>query len=206
MKSNSILVLAAAALLLGSVRLALADDKADEQVVALATARAKAEIAVNKAMATFDTNRNGWTVAAQATETAYTKITTTIQKAVQKENAKPEADRNAAFLDQCQTRMQAIQQDWSDYANRDRQVITVAYQEASTQLQSLNQVFAGFSQYELYWKNAKMDLAPMQANFDAIAKRAAELKDQGQKAIDELTAKQKVWEVNLDAATKEFGK
>jgi len=167
---------------------------------ALAQSRLKAELAIRRLRAYFDENDGAWRSAALACEQAHSRLENSIARAQEQEQRKPDDQRNQGFIDDCVQKRQAVQQDWERFANVSRPAMESAYRATQTLTQQIQSTYQSLASTENSWKDAGGDLAPLAAMYDAIAKRADEVRAQAEKATGDLQSSQKTWEAAADAA------
>lgn len=167
---------------------------------ALAQSRLKAELAIRRLRAYFEENDNAWRSASLACEQAHSRLETSIAHAQEQEQRKPDDQRNQGFIDDCVQKRQAVQQDWERFANVSRPAMDSAYRATQTLTQQVQSTYQSLANVESAWKDAGGDLAPLAAMYDAVAKRADDVRFQAEKVTGDLQSAQKTWEAAADAA------
>jgi hypothetical protein len=172
----------------------------DDQYMAIAASRTRADLAIRKVRTLAEENEGKWRMIAAATDAAHAQILESLRKATEDEQRRTEELRNPAVIDELNQRRTTIEQDWQRYAAVDRPAIDTSYRNAIGALGAVAQVFATLTNIEATWKDAKVDLSALQAGYDAVAKRAEDLKAQAEKATSDLISNQKQWESVAKAA------
>ncbi|HUS57073.1 MAG TPA: hypothetical protein VM141_00340 [Planctomycetota bacterium] len=172
--------------------------------IKVATARAKAEIALRDGAQTFNRDRNSWNDMWQSIEKSYRADIVLLQRARQAEGEKGEqADR--AFIKEAETREQAAHAA-SNALGQAQGARTLAEQKLGEAQHQWNNVANALSQIrgaEDSWKAAKLDLGMLEAAYFAIERRALECRAQAEAAIAEVRPVKAEWD-NMLAETEKF--
>ena len=194
------------AVLAGLGGAAWAADKAQENaVVALATARAKAELAVRNARTLADQDRSGWTAAWQAADLTRQKTSGILERRMHAEARKDEGNRDGDLMQQLQDKMGRFQEDWQAYDIKERAPLMTTYREAAETIGRLNQVLESLSNTERAWKEANLEPAMLQTLFEAITLKVGAARQQAEKSVAALREKQESLEADLEVANKLAG-
>jgi predicted nucleic acid-binding Zn-ribbon protein len=175
------------------IQTAPAEDAAQtvDPLMKLATARAKVEITLRDGSPVFDRTNNGFAAAETAIERTKDTITDILSKSRQN-NADDE--EYIATIEQTATELQSK---W-DMASREYDTdISPRYEAANESFGALKNVFTTLANSEQEWKQARIDLDPLERAFAALDKRLAETIVAGRKATDDLKSRQKTWESEL---------
>ena len=178
----------------------------EEQYKSLAQSRTKAELAVRGAREFFGKNEAATRTAIAAADRAKGKAAEVFRKAIEIEQRKPEDKRNLTAMDEATQHIQQLQNDWEEKSAKEVAAISAKYQEAGQLSGVSGQVYQGLVNVEAPWKDAKIDLAPLQASFEGVAKRAADELARGKEAIAEAKEIQKTWEGRMEQAMKATAK
>ena len=180
------------------------DAKMEEQYMAVATSRTKAELALRRLRKFLNDSKTTMGDIAGATEDARNKMSNLIQKAVQNEQKKAEVDRSQDVMADLMERGNRVNQDWQKFFG-ERAAIDARYQAAMGAAGAIDQAFRGATGMEGNWKDLDMDLTAVQQAYDALTTRAGGARKQAQEAIDALKAKQAAWEGELKKTTDAIG-
>ena len=172
----------------------------EDPYVRLAVTRAKAEVAIRDLAPLCDERRAGWAAAQQATDETWERIAAAYDRLAQKEEQKGEDARDQKLLDQIQQKREQKETDWRAFQkNRDEQ--RQRYEECMVGCQSLSEIFDGMADLERRWKQAKLDLSVLESLYVSLEKRALDLHQKAQKALEEQHAGFQQWQTALkDAA------
>jgi hypothetical protein len=146
-----------------------------KQLLAVATAKAKAEVAVAAMMPLLDSWGSGYAGLYGAIQDQYAKASELLQKIINEESAKPQAEQNAALLQKAKDQAALIAGQNAKYSGKEYYTINARYMEALGCGQGVNNAFTSLSNLEGFWKSAKMDITPAQAAYEALEKRAQEI-------------------------------
>lgn len=177
----------------------------EEQYMAISAARGRAEWAVRRARTAPDELEPKWRVANQALDADHARILEAIRKAVEDEQKRPEELRNPAVIEELNQRRTTIEQDWQRLAAVDRPAIESRYRSAGQVAQGIAALYGQVVQLDAPWKDNKMDLPTLQAAYEAVTKRANDLRQQADDALADLQKAQKLWERAATAATTRPG-
>jgi len=192
-------------LLLSAIALPLHADKSDDAAITLAVARAKAELAVKHAQSAVDERRSGWDSLWQITEIIRNKTYNVLETRQQAEERNADDARDQALMDQIQTRLTKLHEDWDTYNAKDRAALNLSFQDASETVGRLSQALDSLVNAERAWKDADLEPATLQSAYEAIAKRAGEMRDQAEKALAAAKTHQKTIQSDLDDVNKFVG-
>jgi hypothetical protein len=191
----------ATSVLLMLASFAVAEEKSlDDQYVTVGNARTQAELAIRKIRTFFENSDTKWKAASFAADAAKTQASEAIRKAIEDEQKKVEELRNQAVIEDLNQRRAQLDLDWQKFTTVDRPAIEASYRGANQSVQGINQVYQSVVQMEPNWKDAKVNLETLQSAYEAIAKRANEIREQGETALADLQKAQKMWE-GVSAAT-----
>jgi len=200
--SRSRLIVIMSALLLALP--ALAQEKSmEEQFQSLAQSRTKAELAVRNARDYFSKGEaTGNTRTAFGTaDRAHNRVIEAYRKAAEAEQRRPEENRNLVLLDELVSKIQQAQTDWED-RGKDNSAIEARYREAANIANGGYQIFNTLNNLESGFKDTGTDLVPVQAAYEALAKRVNTQLANAQKAVADAQAVQKSWETRAEEAQK----
>jgi hypothetical protein len=214
--SRTTRTIVAGLLLVAMVSLALAADperpKADraaesapDPLIVLATARAKAEIAVNAMLAAADpqkSGRNGMHYEVQAT---YSKIAQILSQAVAAENAKPAENRDTNRIAQANERSGELNVGWQEYNSRFWPDLTAQWNEAASKASYTSSSFTSMVNNEPTWKNAGLDLAAYGTVYQSIAKHAKEITEALKQSVERQNTELATWQGRLQETRTQFG-
>jgi len=178
------------------------DRTTEEQYTSAAQAKAKAELAVRQARDFFAKNEPVTRNAIASADKARVRAVEIYRKFVEAEQRKPEDQRNLNAIDEASQNASQLQVEWDDKATREMAPIDVLYREASQYSALASQLFQNLTTTENTWKDAKLDLTPLQATYDVLAKATSDRTAQAQKAINDALTIQKAWEARVETATK----
>ena len=106
-------------------------DKEEDAAISLATSRAKAEFALKKAQAAVDEHRSGWSSTWQMTEVIRNKTYSVLEARQQAEEKNADDARDQNLLEQIQTRQTKLHEEWDAYNAKDRETLSVSFQQAA---------------------------------------------------------------------------
>jgi len=172
----------------------------------VATARAKAEMAIRDGQVQFDPQRNSWDASWQAQQSIYEKTRALLEGRRNQENQKgDQADRQ--LMDNLSTKMQTIGAE--NYAlgqtEGKRVLAEQKMREAKFQWDQLRGLFSNVRGGEESWKNCKLDLSPLVALYASIETRAIELRGEAASAVGTARAVRADWEAKLPEVEKLAG-
>jgi hypothetical protein len=167
-----------------------------DPLMKLATARAKVEISLRDATAVFDKTRNGYVAAETVIEKTRNQIMDILSK------AKTERDEDKKFVIECERRAAQIDRKWDDASREYDTDISPRYDAATETFDKLKNIFGKLTDLDQNWKDARLDLAALEAAFAAMDKRIADTAAQGEKATNDLKDRQKIWGAELAAVEK----
>ncbi len=182
-----------------------AEDTDEARYIAVATARAKTELAVRKLQPLLDDNSSGWRIGTSAMELAVNRCNDLLNTTRDAEGRKPEDDRNAALMEDCAARETTISRDWQAFA----QVLAKLESQHRSNVTAMSHLIAAMenvSAMDAHWKEGGLDLESLEKTYDAIAKHAAELLAAEQKVISLLQQHQKTWEGGLEELQRLYPK
>lgn len=181
---------------------AVGQDKTDEQFQALAAARTKAEVAVRKLRTFYEENENRWRAIQQAPDASIRNIYEAIRKATEDEQRKAEDLRNQAVIDELNQRRGLIEGDWNRFANTERPSLDLVYRQSQQNMDRIWQSWHNLANVESNWKDSRLDLAPLQSAYEAVAKRADAIRAAGDKAVADMETWKKAWETAAESNTR----
>ena len=166
-------------------------------LIALATARGKAEAALQGFEPYSDDHKSG-----------VTQLWFKIDKLRNDSNALYNAElqkecRIPAETKQIQKKMQENDQNYTLLKNQTGATIDHELNAVRTRHNALKSAFDQLPGPEQQFKTAKMDFTPLKSLYETIEKRALELQAQAKEIIASLDKIEKEWEANV-AATKAF--
>jgi len=186
-----------------SSTLRAAEPTLDEQYLDVAKARTEAELAIRKTRAMFEENDNHWRTAWASLDQARTLAAQAIDLAIQDEQRRPEDVRSQPVIEDLSARRRDIDKEWQRFSAVDRPAMDQSYQLSRNLItNNMGQVFQYVTQWEPAWKEAKVDVTALKASYDAITRRALEIRAQVQKTLDDLDQAQKKWDAISAAATQ----
>lgn len=208
MKCSRVLAIVAGiaiGMLMSTVVLAAEPISPNDPYIRIATARARAEIAVRDGAATFNNNTNSYGSTWQEIGNAQAKIDALYAEANATESKKGEkADKQ--FLQDCPAKAQASQvlyqalpqpPPFGRKAAADQKM-----GEAGGQFGQVSATLQNMRTLEDSWKNAKLDLTMLEAIYASIEKRASECRDQATVAINDVKALKVEWDNRLAETQK----
>ena len=172
----------------------------------VATARAKAEMALRDGDVEFDPQMNSWDASWQAQQRISEKTAALLDGRRNQENQKgDQADRQ--LVKDIETKLQTIRADhgalWQ--AEGKRALAERKMNDARFQWGNLRNLFANVRNNEESWKNCKLDLAPLVALYASIETRAIELRGEVASAAGVAKAVRADWEAKLPEVEKLAG-
>jgi hypothetical protein len=165
-------------------------------------ARTKADLAVRKLKIFFDAQEENWRAAEAGLDAAHTAAIGLLQRATDEESRKPDDIRDPNVIDALNNKRAAIEQQWVHFMTAERPDIESAYRSASGSSASLSQVFNALAALDTQWKDAHLELPILQADFDAVANRADQLRQAAQKALGDIRQAQGDWQKTALATTR----
>jgi len=171
--------------------------------VKVATARAKAEIAIRDGMVQFDMQNNSWNASWQGVDVTYNKISRMLEEARNQENQKgDQADRQ--FVNDSNTKQQTVRADLDELGRVEgnRTLADQKLREAQRQWDNLGGVFANIRGIEEQWKNSKLELSLLVTNYASIETRAIEIRGQAAAAVGMAKAAKADWEAKFSEVEK----
>lgn len=172
----------------------------------VATARAKAEMALRDGDVEFDPQMNSWDASWQAQQRISEKTAALLDGRRNQENQKgDQADRQ--LVKDIETKLQTIRADhgalWQ--AEGKRALAERKMNDARFQWGQLRNLFANVRGGEESWKNCKLDLSPLVALYASIETRAIELRGEVASAAGVAKAVRADWEAKLPEVEKLAG-
>jgi hypothetical protein len=190
-------ILPAILMLLGAVR--AGEDPLEAQIIALAKASAKAEIALRKGETLQALARpldEGW----QRIEQLRVKMKQVFEKRIEAEQNKPEMDRMPETIAALRDRSEGVEDDHHT-AELLRRGLLDRFQTAMQRFQAAHEVYAAAQQLERPMKAAQMDLALIQQLYEQTAKMMDDARAAAEGASAEMQALVKSWETKLAELT-----
>lgn len=178
------------------------DKTADEQFHAIATSRSKAELSLRKLKTFFEQNEMRWRLVQSSPDGFVKRIYDTIRKTTEEEQRKPEDVRNVAIVEELNQRRALVEQDWNRYVTTERGALETTYRQSQQQMDRLWQTWTTLTTNETNWKDLRLDQAALQASYDAVAKRADELRAATEKLIADSENWKKIWELAAESSTR----
>lgn len=172
----------------------------------VATARAKAEMALRDGDVEFDPQMNSWDASWQAQQRIYEKARGLLDRRHREENQKgDQADRQ--LVKDIERKAEAIHADHGvlHQAEGKRALADRKMSDARYQWGQLRNVLANVRGSEESWKNCKLDLLPLVALYASIETRAIELRDEVASAVGVAKAVRADWEAKLPEVEKLVG-
>ena len=172
----------------------------------VATARAKAEMAIRDGDVQFDPQMNSWDASWQAQQSIFEKTRALLEGRRNQENQKgDQADRQ--LVKDIETKLQTIRADhgalWQ--AEGKRALAERKMNDARFQWGQLRNLFGNVRNGEESWKNCKLDLSPLVALYASIETRAIELRGEVASAAGVAKAVRADWEAKLPEVEKLAG-
>lgn len=172
----------------------------------VATARAKAEMALRDGDVQFDPQMNSWDASWQAQQRIFEKTRALLEGRLNQERQKgDQADRQ--LMDNLSTKWQTISEEHNalGQAEGKRTLAERRLRDASYQWGQLRNLFANVRSNEESWKNCKLDLLPLVALYASIETRAIELRGEAASAVGVAKAVRADWEAKLPEVEKLAG-
>ena len=172
----------------------------------VATARAKAEMAIRDGEVQFDPQMNSWEASWQAQQSIFEKTRALLEGRRNQENQKgDQADRQ--LVDNLSTKLQTIgaENNALGQAEGKRALAERKMNDARFQWGQLRGLFANVCGNEEFWKNCKLDLSPLVALYASIETRAIELRGEAASAAGMAKAVRADWEAKLPEVEKLAG-
>ena len=172
----------------------------------VATARAKAEMALRDGDVQFDPQMNSWDASWQAQQSIFEKTRALLEGRRNQENQKgDQADRQ--LIDNLWTKTQTMGAEYNalGQAEGKRALAERKMNDARFQWGNLRNLFANVRNNEESWKNCKLDLAPLVALYASIETRAIELRGEVASAVGVAKAVRADWEAKLPEVEKLAG-
>jgi len=172
----------------------------------VATARAKAEMAIRDGEVQFDPQMNSWEASWQAQQSIFEKTRALLEGRRNQENQKgDQADRQ--LIDNLWTKMQTMgaENNALGQAEGKRALAERKMNDARFQWGQLRSLFANVRGSEENWKNCKLDLLPLVALYASIETRAIELRGEVASAVGVAKAARADWEAKLPEVEKLAG-
>jgi len=189
--------------MVATVVAAKAAKTAEEQQVdplqALATAKAKAEAAVNLMSPAADPVKTGYSVLYSDIQDVYNKVWPLMQKVIMDESAKAFVEQNASLLQKAKDQSALIADEWAKYT-KVWPMLNSRQADAQTWAANVATVFNSLNGAEPYWKTGKMDLALLKAAYEAVEKRAQEVTEVLNTVLAEHKRELKKWQALADEA------
>lgn len=183
--------------------LVLAQDKtADDQFQVLGVARTRAEAAVRQLRTFFEETEPRWRSLQQAPDASIRSIYETIRKTLEDEQRKAEDTRNQAVIDELNQRRVLIEGDWNRFYSTDRPNLEAVYRQNQQMMERIWQSWNNLAGVENNWKDTRLDLAPLQAAYEAIAKRAEAIRASAEAAVSDQEKWKKIWDVAAESNTR----
>lgn len=196
-------VMVVAAALLCPAVVAQEAEVSDDAILALATARAKAEIALRKGRTAMDWNKSGFSLVRERVSETLEKAMGVIYKARDKENRMKRELRDEEFLRECQERVHELSEVHNRFKKEERGAIEENYRKPQTVYVNLKYSFDRLPDLEKYWKAAGQNLTLIVSLYNAIEEGATRAKDQAETAIAEMKEKLTEAQAEIEAA-KDF--
>lgn len=208
-KIGSVLIVTAlmSAVTMAEEKTAAADNSGSnvKKLEAMGAARARLQQTLQEVMSLADGGVSGYSANTGEIARNYEKTYPLLDKAIQKEQTRPEAERNAERLQAMNNERQNVAQLWSKYANVDRPAfdskLAAAYQRC---VAGLNPVCASLNAMDSGWTKLNLDMDQLKAMFESVEKSALEIKAQQQAALAEVEAQATVWRNALASATNHY--
>jgi hypothetical protein len=178
-----------------------AEDAQSDPYVKVAVARAKVEVAIRDAGPVCDGPRSGWGATWSATDATWEKLARTLERAMEKEERRPEEVRDQPFIEDCRGKREAKEEDWRQFQSK-RTDLNTRFEQSCRAFDNLSEMLGVTAEIDRRWKEAGIDLAPLESVYAAMEKRVFEVREQARKALDDETAALKDWEAALAAAEK----
>ena len=174
----------------------------------VATARAKAEMALRDGDVQFDPQMNSWDASWQAQQRIFEKTRALLDGRLNQERQKgDQADRQ--LMDNLWTKLQTIGAEnnalGQGQAEGKRTLAERKMNDARFQWGNLRNLFANVRNNEESWKYCKLDLAPLVALYASIETRAIELRGEVASAVGVAKAVRADWEAKLPEVEKLAG-
>ena len=171
--------------------------------VKVATARAKAEIAMRDGMVQFDMQNNSWNASWQGIEITWNKIWRMLEDVRNLENQKgDQADRQ--FVNDVQAKQETVRADYDALGRVEgkRSLAEQKIRDAQRQWENLGSVFANIRGIEEQWKNSKLELSLLVTYYASIETRAIEIRGQAAAAVGMAKAAKADWEAKFSEVEK----
>jgi len=178
------------------------DDALLKQYTAVGAARARAELALQRARTLVDENRSGWAGGWQLAELARGKTYRVLETAIAREESRDENVRRTTFLDSLHDRLNSLHDETDAFAAKRRIELDNTYRMAGETIEKCSRVMEALTAMETQWKESGMDLATLQAAYESLAKRAGEAGENAQGAITALKERQTNLDADLEAAKR----
>jgi chromosome segregation ATPase len=162
-------------------------DPAEQQIVQTAQVRAGAEIAVRQARVAADDNENGWRDTWNALEREHAQGMRQLENAIRNERAKSEEMRDEALIQRLETAGGNLEGRWQDCEAK-RQALNGRYERVREMSNVMRELLNQLQQVEQLMKETGVDLIPLKAEYEAVQRRAAELKTSADKLVADLKA------------------
>ncbi len=172
---------------------------------AVGAARTRAELALRNAQHFFEENKTNVAVLGDALENARSKSASLIERALSNEQHKPEADRSDEVSEDLNRRSHAMSERWQRLLTVERPAVAARYDSASTSLLTIAAALAAANTLEQQWKDLELDLAPIEAAYLEIARRADRAREQGEAAVNDFKQQRDDWESMLRSTLASVG-
>lgn len=175
------------------------------QYFAVAAARTHAELALRNAQRFFEENKSTLAVIGDGVESARSKALSLIERAQSNEQHKPEADRSDEVSEDLTRRSHAITERWQRLYAVERPAIAAQYEAATSSLLTIATALGAVNTLEQQWKDLELNLAPIEAAYLEVARRADRAREQGEAAINDLKRQRDDWESMLHSTLATVG-
>ncbi len=176
------------------------EDRAD-QIMAMARARARAEITLRKMRPVMNRGENGWNESSRKLNNAVARIRSVLNNARLEEQAKQEM-KDQEFINDCTQKRKTVDTEWTEFG-RTKTKLDGRLRTMETHYRGLQTAFGQIPSPANYFKNAGADLSAFARLYGVIAGRAEEVKDAVEQTVNALSENLDEWEGKL-ADAEEF--
>lgn len=175
-------------------------DPVEQQILQTAQLRATAEIAIRQSRAATDENENGWRDTWNALERERALGQRQFENAMREERGKSEELRDESLIQRLETAQANLEGRWQE-CEATRQGLNSRYEKVRDVTNGVRELLNQLQQVEQTMKETGVDLSPLKVEYEAVQRRAAELKANADRLIAELKAELPKLRQPMPAAT-----